>query len=985
LFVDSNITLTGGDRLISPLDLGSSVASASNSVRKPEQISFLVQYLNAGGMNTKISDFFESTGGSQSDVIAVSETWLSDNVSSLEIADNSIYDIYRKDRSFTDLGLVRGGGVLLLIHKSYRVFQLNLDHIISHLPIIDIIGCKVVLNSQSFVFVFVIYIPPQTSVDDFATLMEFLEVLDYLYEHDVLFIGDFNVPNFINNNGCRIDSKNELLLNFCSILNLKQFNYITNCDNRCLDLILSSFDCSVMLDSAPLLIGSALHPPLFCICSLKSPCRKFFKSSKSCRGEERFNFRKANLLGLYDCIANCDWSFLHAVNDVNVAVGLFYEKLYDMFRQFVPLNRANSSHYPVWYTTDIIRKLKHKFKVFKKYKKTKSRSTLIEFRTLRRDLKISINAAYHEYISTVEQQLTHDPRCFWSFVNHKRKSSTIPSVMQLDEVEYSTPHTIANAFLSYFEKNFSSPSMTDFQFNNPCNNNYIHLPSISTDDILRHLLKLKPSSASGDDALPGFILKDCAQILVTPLHFLYNLILTTSVYPCLWKVGKICPIFKSGKKNIISNYRPVTILPHISKVFESIIYSYIYTNVQNVISEHQHGFFRGRSTSTNLSCISHFISAALDKNTQVDVIYTDFSKAFDRIDHNILLNKLRHFGFSDSLLNLFESYLLDRFCYVNVLGFYSARLVVNSGVPQGSNLGPLLFLLFINDIVEIFSLNVLLFADDVKLYSTIRDISDCMRLQSNVDVLYGWCRSNGLPLNRDKCYILSFSRKTKPLMFDYRIGNASLTRCFTFKDLGVTFDAQFTFNEHVDIIVASSVKTLGFIFRSCKRFRSESCLRALYFTLVRSKLEYCSIVWSPIYRRGVDALESVQRKFAKYLLFKLIAEFPPRGTPNSVLYDMANLRSLNMRRNDSFLIFLYKIIHGIINSPFLLSQIYFNVPRANLRSGRFFYVPRAVTNILHRSPLYTACTLFNSNCSECDIFVISLGQFKRLITCISEV
>jgi hypothetical protein len=123
LFVDSNITLTGSDRLISPLDLGSSVASASNSVRKPEQISFLVQYLNAGGMNTKISDFFESTGGSQSDVIAVSETWLSDNVSSLEIADNSIYDIYRKDRNFTDLGLVRGGGFLLLIHKSYRVFQ----------------------------------------------------------------------------------------------------------------------------------------------------------------------------------------------------------------------------------------------------------------------------------------------------------------------------------------------------------------------------------------------------------------------------------------------------------------------------------------------------------------------------------------------------------------------------------------------------------------------------------------------------------------------------------------------------------------------------------------------------------------------------------------------------------------------------------------------------------------------------------------------
>jgi hypothetical protein len=454
--------------------------------------------------------------------------------------------------------------------------------------------------------------------------------------------------------------------------------------------------------------------------------------------------------------------------------------------------------------------------------------------------------------------------------------------------------------------------------------------------------------------------------------------------------------------------------------------------VNSYLSPHQLGVATKLGCEASIHTTRTFVNN--DQNRGKVLLKLDFKNAFNSVERDCILKEVQ------CHTPLLYPYLYQCYRDPSTL-FFGDHLISSSvGAQQGDPCGPMIFSLAIQPIILSLDseLNIW-YLDD----GTLPDYPEVVL--SDFKKVINLSRKIGLELNFNKCEIFNCSgdtdlkvikefqnlapgikicdRESLSLLgspiFDQGFKNTvektiitvenllnkaellnrhvaynliknclfirKLTRCFTFKDLGVTFDAQFTFNEHVDIIVASSVKTLGFIFRSCKRFRSESCLRALYFTLVRSKLEYCSIAWSPIYRRGVDALESVQRKFAKYLLFKLIAEFPPRGTPNSVLYDMANLRSLNMRRNDSFLIFLYKIIHGIINSPFLLSQIYFNVPRANLRSGRFFYVPRAVTNILHRSPLYTACTLFNSNCSECDIFVISLGQFKRLITCISEV
>jgi ribonuclease P/MRP protein subunit RPP40 len=157
------------------------------------------------------------------------------------------------------------------------------------------------------------------------------------------------------------------------------------------------------------------------------------------------------------------------------------------------------------------------------------------------------------------------------------------------------------------------------------------------------------------------------------------------------------------------------------------------------------------------------------------VIYTDFSKAFDKLNHNILLSKLSAFGFSPSLLSLLKSYMSDRVLYVEYMGFSSFRFTVNSGIPQGSNLGPLLFLLFINDINEIFTIDSFLYADDLKLYSRIHNMHDCIELQSNVDLLSDCCSRNKLLLNKDKCITVSYSRKHDICRFDYKIDNHTLS------------------------------------------------------------------------------------------------------------------------------------------------------------------------------------------------------------------
>ena len=304
-------------------------------------------------------------------------------------------------------------------------------------------------------------------------------------------------------------------------------------------------------------------------------------------------------------------------------------------------------------------------------------------------------------------------------------------------------------------------------------------------------------------------------------------------------------------------------------------------------------------------------------------------------------------------------------------------------MPQGSNLGPLLFLLFINGLCNSLSCNRLLFADACKLYCAITDLRDCLFLQGELDKLFEWCAVNRLALNMDKCRVMSYSRKRDKIMFQYALGKVSLTRCETIVDLGVTFDDGLAFDAHIHKLAAMANRSLGFVVRNTRGFSSEHALKSLYFSFVRSKLEYASLIWRPYYQCYITEVDRVQRKFLKYLNFKSCGFYPPRNFDYEILMSSFQLLSLDVRRKHFSRVFLYKLLHGQIECPDLLCRLNFLVPRLSSRQGVLFYCRRSRTNLAFRSPIAFMQNNFNRISNVTDIFNCSLLDLKcKLRSCL---
>lgn len=442
-------------------------------------------------------------------------------------------------------------------------------------------------------------------------------------------------------------------------------------------------------------------------------------------------------------------------------------------------------------------------------------------------------------------------------------------------------------------------------------------------------------------------------------------------------MSHVIPLLKSGSKSIVSNYRPITIQPVIGKIFEKCVLSIISPLFKNMIIPEQHGFVQGRSTVTNLLTFQSTILRSFDAGQQVDVIYTDFSKAFDKVNHCILLSKLSALGINGPLLLWFTSYLTNRFHYVKILSSQSFIFRTTSGVPQGSHLGPFLFLIFINDI-SFQNCFFLLFADDLKIFRPIASEGDCCALQGAIHDLDEWCRANDMFLNVDKCHIMTFHRISNPITYDYQINSSSLSRVHSVKDLGVHFLPNLSFNLHIDKICNKSYQLLGFIYRITKEFTDPVILRSLFCSLVRPGLEYASIVWSPYTTLHIDLVENIQRKLLRTIGTR--TGFQPLDVPIRDIQNMLRLPSLNSRRNILDLLFLHKLLHNLIDSPYLLSEISLHIPVRVLRHQPTFHIPYSKTLYSFHSPLRRILRLGNDLDPDIDILFLNPTQFKRAIT-----
>lgn len=457
--------------------------------------------------------------------------------------------------------------------------------------------------------------------------------------------------------------------------------------------------------------------------------------------------------------------------------------------------------------------------------------------------------------------------------------------------------------------------------------------------IIRASSQLKTSYNPGPDGFPSVLLKRHIDLLVTPLLLIFRSSLRNGVFPSCWKCAHMFPVYKKGDRRDIDNYRGITSLSAVSKLFELVIMEPLRAHCKQLLSGDQHGFTPGRSTTSNLLCLTTYITDSMVRHTQTDVIYTDLTAAFDLINHRIAIAKLDRLGIGGNLLQWFQSYLTNRKLKVVIGDCVSPSFLSTSGIPQGSHLGPLIFLLYFNDVHQAIKVPRLSYADDLKLFLEIRSFDDCNLLQQQVQCFTDWCSVNRMIVNPAKCSVITFSRKKRPIRFNYYLSGSEIGRVDHVKDLGVILDTSLTFKHHVSYVVSKASRILGFIFRTAKNFTDVYCLKALYCSLSRSILEYCSEVWSPSYNNGVERIESVQRRFLRFALRRLPWRNPFRLPSYENRCQLIDLEPLHVRRNTARALFIADALQGRIDCPTILEQInLYAAPRA-LRNNLLLHLP----------------------------------------------
>ena len=503
-----------------------------------------------------------------------------------------------------------------------------------------------------------------------------------------------------------------------------------------------------------------------------------------------------------------------------------------------------------------------------------------------------------------------NPKAFWSYVNKRTKNKNpIPDLVVAgpdgSELCISKDLDKAEVFSDYFSAVFNhdttAPGGDLPQINSEQSMAEIHF---DVDTIRKKLSSLNVYKSPGPDNIHPKILKEAAAVLAYPLYLIFQCSLESDCLPLDWKSGNITAIYKKGRKCLPNNYRPISLTSIICKVFESIVRTHLmkYFLEHNLFSEKQFGFLSKRSTVTQLLQILDTWTNQLEMGGQIDVIYTDLEKAFDKVPHHLLLKKLQNYLVDNKVKEWIASFLCNRRQRVGISNSFSSWRSVVSGIPQGSILGPFLFLVYINDIVSTCDdeTSMFLYADDTKLFRYVGCPQDSKILQTDLQSLHKWIKEWLLSLNIEKCKIVSYGRQKQDT--NYEIDGTQLERVTNIKDLGVIFDSDLKFHTHVNTIIGKAYAILGLINRNFRYMKTEVFIQ-LYKAMVRSHLEYAGSVWSPYMKGDIEKLERVQMRATRMV----------QGVRHLSYLDrlkFLNLPTLRYRRQRGDMIEVFKIMNG---------------------------------------------------------------------------
>ena len=857
----------------------------------------------------------------------LTETWLKGYISDSQVKIPD-YNVHRADRS-----AIKKGGALIYVHESLTVSnEDSYDDGICQCIILTIDPLETIIAS--------LYRPPGATLASFRKTLSWMQ--DYLgssLNSDIYITGDFNFPNIdwptlsvsrdlgLNETHCA-----QALLNFMSTNFLSQVVNKPTRLNNTLDLILTNRTMYIAnIESDPTRLSD--HN-LVCAQLAFDARRDVPRShSKPVNSNTFFelDLNKADIDSIVKEVDVIDWNTIKNTCCSSDGGAEFAEKVRLKILEICTIHAPKKNLAPT--TTRICRnrrilnrrrrKLNAKVKSLKLMQPNSTKIPQLE--TELNILAVRIRDAIEDEQSRREKKavecVKNNSKFFFSYAKKftKLKSNIGPLKDNEGNLQHD-PNKMAQLLQEQYTSMFSDPrnsNVKDTTSHLPTENVSLDSIEFEENDIIQAIDEIDPQSATADNDIPARIIKACKHSLSKAFLLLWKDSYESGIIPLWFKNQTIAPSHKKDSKILPENYRPISLTSHVIKIFERVIRKNLveFLENNNLISPNQHGFRKGRSCLTQL--LKHYDTVLNNYlNTgETDVIYLDFAKAFDKVDHKLLLKKVKHFGIKGKLYDWIEQFLLERTQTVVVDGYQSTPSPVVSGVPQGTVLGPILFLIYIDDLeTNVEDSESSCFADDTRLSRLIDYIQDTELLQEDLNNVVEWSSANNMELHEKKFEYLSYrtpSNKTinEALPFQLNITNyttpsgVEVARKHLVRDLGVYLSDDFSWTPHINKMVDSARKVASWALGVFKT-RSKDVMLQLYKSLIRSKLEYCCPLWNPSLVKDIQAIEDVQRFFTIRI----------SGMSHLSYWDRLialNLRSLQRRRERYTIIHTWKIIQGI--------------------------------------------------------------------------
>jgi hypothetical protein len=879
------------------------------------------------------------------DVICITETHLDNNVKSSDLKINSYQELIRRDRNRM------GGGVAVYVREGLVVkHRTDLEsHNIEAVWIEIEHRCKAIIIG-------VIYRPPNSSAND---CLEFIDQLQDTYikalsskPKSVIMIGDFN-------DRCKTWSSDHTLYNSDLGNQLVDF---TNSNNLCqmideptrgeslLDLIITNTPSfvsrhGVLPPPDPDLDHNLIYLELDYV---------YRKNTKTMR--EIWLYDRADYNGLNYELNEINWDVI--INDGLFSINEIVDKttniILNLARKYIPnkIITINSKDKPGM-TSHVKKLFKQCHRLHARSMKTGNANDRDNFRNKRKEAKTAWRKAKCDYYDKINIQLhesTNSDKYYWKLIKSLTNSTDSQSVNELHENNkaINCHKQIAAVLNKYFSDqqtvdNSNDPepaidSITNVELSD------IQCTPGQVFDILAHL---NINKASGPDGISNRLLKEIRYSISIPLSKIINLSLRTA-FPDVWKNANVVPLHKKGDRKIKENYRPVSLLNCLSKIQERIVYITLYKHCcdNNLLDPNNSGFKKNDSTVNRLLQLTHNIYTNFDNKQDTYAVFLDISKAFDKVWHNGLLSKLYSFGITGNLLQWFRTYLSNRKQRVIINGHTSEFLSIKAGVPQGSLLGPLLFLIYINDMTSTLASNTSMFADDTAIYTSNKNVQMASEaLNSDLEKIHNWANIWKVSFNASKTYLMHFTLSTnKPALPPIYLNNSEIKEIDSFKYLGLTLTKRLSWKNHLLDITKKANNKLHTFWR-IKSFTSRKTLSLLYITYVRPILEYGCAVFDNCTAFESNMLENVQRKFA------LLCTGAYRHTSNNKLMQELGWETLQTRRKYHKLCLFYKIHNRLTPTylndllPPMISQIH----NYNTRQSDKYYSSRTRTTAMQTS------------------------------------